>query len=360
MPDSLKPAASIPGMHSRYSEFAKSQHQAIQYGLDRAIRDLILPAASKFENDQVVQLVDLGAADGANSFPVVDRFIRSIQSSAARASYLVSHVDLPSANLNELSANLFDLENTYRKTLADTEYQIQSSLVPGSFYDEFMLPESADIIFSTTSLHYASRVACGLTDHISPLSANPAESASWKQQSIADLDLALSRIHRVLKPGGCLWVVVPAQCLDETQTANYWYREILDIMSAQLKTLVDQGAISSDQWTRFVIPAHQRDKHLWQDWFDKNTSMFELKFLYTNQQPNPYLHRYKTEHRNPQRFVDEYLASIRAWSEQIISNLIPDEEMREGFFASLRSEIAASPERFENDTVSLYAGAVRL
>lgn len=88
--------------------------------------------------------------------------------------------------------------------------------------------------------------------------------------------------------------------------------------------------------------------------------MFQLDFLYAEEQANPYLQRFRNEHQDSNRFADEYLLSVRAWSEQIIMKLLLDQEQRDVFFEGLRYQFVQAPDRFENDTFSVYVGATRL
>ncbi len=354
--------ASITGMRKGYGEYALSQHDAVVKGVDRA-NQLIESIEFNPADGSYIHMVDLGAADGINSFPVVENFSRALMKKGSPLKLLVSHVDLPSADFNGLSHNIQACEYSYRQSLANEDVILHSALVPGSFYDAFLPAGSADIVFSTTALHYAAKPASSLSQHVLPLFANGInEKPAWDHQSDSDLNTALLNIHSSLKSGGKFWAVVPAYSCDEAtgEIANYWYREVLDIMCDQLLALVDKGIMDITSWDDFVLPVHQRHLQQWQRWFTDNASMFRLDFLYEEEQSNPYLRRYRNEHHNPERFADEYLSSIRAWSEQIIMRLLPDHEQRNVFFEGLRDQFLREPDRFENDAFSVYIGATRL
>lgn len=355
--------ASITGMREGYSEYALSQYNAVAKGLDRATKQLIETLELNSPNDSLVQIVDLGAADGVNSFPVIDRFARSLLKKRSPLNLSVTHVDLPSADFNGLSRNIHESELGYRNTLAEEKLILHSTMVPGSFYESFISAGSADIIISTTALHYASRCASTLSKHIHPVFASGLEEKSaWSELDERDLNAALSNIHSGLKRGGKFWAVVPAYGLDESsgEIKNYWYREVLNMMTEQLRSLVEKGTLGEDKWNNFVLPVHQRHLNQWKSWFTEHESMFQLKFLYDEEQSNPYLDRYRHEHHDVTRFADEYLSSIRAWSEQIVISLLPDRQQRDLFFQGLRNRFLEEPDRFENDTFSVYIGATRL
>jgi len=355
--------ASITGMREGYSEYAVSQHNAIANGLERAVSQLVETFEFSSASDPYINLVDLGSADGVNSFPVIESFSRALNKKRMPLNLMVSHVDLPSADFNGLSHNIYQNECSYRQTLSTENMGIHSVIVPGSFYDSFLPENSADIIFSTTALHYASRRASILSKHVHPLCATGNEEKSaWEELSASDLNTALNHIHSSLKSGGKFWAVVPAHNRDSStgKINNYWYREVLDVMSEQLLELVDKGIVSEESWNNFVLPVHQRHLYQWQKWFADNESMFQVDFLYAEEQENPYLQRFTNIHQDLNLFADDYLLSVRAWSEQIIIQLLPDTEQRNTFFEGLRNQFVQTPDRFENDTFSVYIGATRL
>jgi SAM-dependent methyltransferase len=235
--------------------------------------------------------------------------------------------------------------------------------VPGSFYNSFLPKQSVDVLFSTTALHYASKCASPLKKHVYPSSAEgPEELAAWTRLSESDLHTAMSNIHDCLRPGGKFWAVVPGHSQHEStgKLKNCWYREVLDVMCEQLLALVKSGVIDEKTWNNFVLPVHARHLNEWQAWFDKNGAMFKLEFLYGEDQANPYLERFRKDHKDPDRFADEYLSSVRAWSDRIIAQILPDQEQRHEFYEGLRQQFKQDPERFENDSYSVYIGATRL
>ena len=350
-------------MRNGYSEHALSQHIATIYGIDKAIARLIEPLEISQEKDSCIHMVDLGAADGVNSFPVIARFANALEAKTNQLNLQVSHIDLPSVDFYELCHNIFADDRSYINALSAGNTRIHSAMVPGSYYRPFLPERSADILFSTTALHYASRHASILKRHVIPVRATAgAEKEAWEALSLIDLNTALTNIHGSLRSGGKFWAIVPAVRRDSLTGAaeNFWYREVLDIMSEQLLDLVDQGVLDTDTWNNFVVPAHHRSSSQWQQWFSDHESMFQLDYIDQQEHANPYLDRFKHRHRDPKQFADEYLASIRAWGEKIITQLLPDQQRRERFFAGLHRQFMQTPERFDNDSVSVYIGATRL
>lgn len=354
--------ASIPGMREGYSEYAISQRNAVINGLEKAINRLIKNYEPNTAFSSNLHLVDLGAADGINSFPVIDKISHELMKKQTPLNLLVSHIDLPTSYFNDLIHNIFEHVKSYRNTVIGESINIYSAITPGSFYNSFLPESSVDILFSTTALHYASKRASILRKHVHPLFATSEEKKLWDLLRENDLNTALTNIHSSLKPGGKFWAVAPGCYHDEStgRIKNYWYREVLDVMSERLQILVEKNIVDEEKWNNFVLPVHQHSLEQWQKWFDENESMFKLEFLYGEEHVNPYLQRFHNEHHNSERFADEYLLSIRAWGEKIIAQMLPDPDKRDVFFEGLRYRFIEEPERFENDSYSVYIGATRL
>lgn len=154
---------------------------------------------------------------------------RALNKKITPLNLLVSHLDLPSADFNGLSHNIYQHECSYRQTLTRENTSIHSVIVPRLFYDSFLPENSADILFSTTALHYASKRASILSKHVHPLCATGyEEKLAWEELSATDLNAALNHIHSSLKSGGKFWAVVPGHSCDDStgKINNYWYREV--------------------------------------------------------------------------------------------------------------------------------------
>ena len=195
---------------------------------------------------------------------------------------------------------------------------------------------------------------------LEPLYASPAERPAWRAQSEADLEQILSQVHQVLRPGGKFWCVVPAHLRAADGTlGNHWYRELWRVMIDELTLLRRAGDLDEVTWRDCVVPAHQRHATQWQAWFDGHADLFELDYLEVLEQENVYLEAYREDHRDPARFAEDYLASLRAWSDRLFARLIPEAEKRNVFYAALKCAFADDPERFETDVVNLYLGATK-
>lgn len=346
--------SSIQGMDSHYAERALAQRRAMEAGLGEAELSLMRPLAKR--SQETWALADLGCADGVHSFPVLSAFLSAFEVPPDRVG--VFHVDLPTSDFPALLRNLYEHPESYVKASGGRANPI---LVPGSFYQPLLLPESIDFLFSTTALHYASRSAGPLTGHIDPLYAQvPEEQRAWAEQSRQDRDLAMLCISRAVKPGGKLWLVVPASQRGEDQAlSNHWYRAVKAELFEELQRLAQEGAVDHDLLNSFVLPIHDRDPQEWRTWFEDHARLWNLDFFTVRELPNPYYQSF-LEHGDHQRFASEYLGSIEAWSRRIIENLVPDPEVRSALTHHLQQRFAQEPDNFAVDNVSLYLGATKL
>jgi SAM-dependent methyltransferase len=348
-------------MQQDYSRFARTQAEIAGIGLKRALETLV----DSLEVDTLghLHLVDIGTADGVNSFPVVEQTIQRLEDRLDQGlkNCIITHVDLPSADFPGLMHNIYHHPDSYLSTLRTSACSIQPSFVPASFYQRYVCPESADIVFSTTALHYASGVPCQVRNHVEPLQAAEEERVAWRRLSREDLDSALRQVWKALKPGGKFWAVAPAHTCDQTtgEVDLFWNRELWQLMVTEIERLVADGEIDSEAWQAFVIPVHQRHLSEWTNWFSVNTDLFELEYAELIAVPNPYLADYLDDHRDCHRFATEYCGFVRAWGDRIVGELIPDDERRDAFFDRLWQIFADEPERFAQDNISVSIGATR-
>ena len=120
---------------------------------------------------------------------MIDTFARVLQSTSGVTKLLVSvaHIDVPTADFKSLADNIYNHPGSYYHSLQHA-CEVQPSIVPGSFYSPYLAAQSADIVFSTTALHYASRKAGPIKGHIEPLYAQGEQKRAWEDLSQSDLD----------------------------------------------------------------------------------------------------------------------------------------------------------------------------
>jgi hypothetical protein len=353
---------SIQGMHSDYSRYALTQYNAIQYGLPKAIEKLIEPLEVDVDTSGI-HIIDLGAADGVNSFPIIESFAKTLIASHKefQPKLYVTHVDVPTADFKSLSDNIYNHPDSYYSGL-ETVLDVQPNIEPNSFYDAYSEQQSADIVFATTCLHYASKNAGPVDNHVDPLYSKGDQHRVWSALSRSDLDLVMNQAHRALRKGGKFWAIAPAHTRDEIDGSikNHWNREVWNIMIEQLITMERSGVVDPTLWQDFVIPVHQRKLDEWCDWFAENTDKFNLEFAEVVESPNPYLQIFLEGHKSAEQFADDYLGFFKSWADRIVGSLIPEEEHRLVFYKNMRIEFQNNPERFADDNVSVYVGATAI
>ena len=356
--------STIEGMRGDYSQNALSQDKAIAHGLEKAATQLVAPLARDIADANKLHIVDLGAADGVNSFSIVTRFAKEISNSVQEegCDILVSHLDLPEADLNALVQNIWHHPASYHQQLQKAgRLRLSSAILPSSYYKSYLPPDTADIIFGTVSLHYASRIAAPVSGHVDPLYAQGQDRAAWQKQSVDDLDTIMRHAASALRSGGKFWAVAPAHTRGpKGRIGNHWYRELWLTIIDELADLQREGLLEMEAVENCIIPAHQRGLDEWRSWFAGNTDLFRLDYLEVVEQENPYLSRYRETHHDASRFADDYLASVRAWSEPLFKSLITDTDTRARFFSGLHDAFRQSPDRYAKDAVNVYVGATRI
>ncbi|MFT5260547.1 MAG: hypothetical protein ACI810_002300, partial [Gammaproteobacteria bacterium] len=111
---------SIEGIASDYSRYALPQYNVIQHGLPKAIEQLFKPLQISSDTGSV-RMVDLGTADGVNSFPIIEGFAKTLiaKHTETRPKLYVTHVDVPTSDFKSLTANIYNHPNSYLHHLGE-------------------------------------------------------------------------------------------------------------------------------------------------------------------------------------------------------------------------------------------------
>jgi SAM-dependent methyltransferase len=339
-----------------YGHAALAQRGALLAGLAEARARLLEPLLAALPPGTAQLCVaDLGCADGINSLPVMAAVLEDLPETVR--DLCVFHLDLPTADFNSLSSNLHGHPESYLHS--HPAVRTRAMLVPGSFYDAPLPDASVDFAFATTAFHYASAKAAPVHGHIDPLYARQEQQVAWLELSRSDRERALLGVAQALRPGGKLWLVVPT-CQREPggSLGNHWYRALKSDLYEELEGLVRRGQVRRQALDDFALPIHDRELEEWLAYFKAHEHLWRLELSATRELENPYLESWR-EHRQASRFAQEYLASIRAWSERIVHTLVPGDAERHELFARLQARVKNDPERYARDNVSLYLGATR-
>ncbi|CAF1552053.1 unnamed protein product [Rotaria sordida] len=184
------------GMSKNYNENSSKQLAVINsmkpyiyLGIDHLN---ISPTSSRFI------IADFGSSHGHNSIQAIKIIIQYLQqSNKLSTSPLVIHNDLPTNDWTTLFQLLAE-DNSYHGVANGH-----------SFYQQCLPSNCVSIGFSSTSIHWLSRIPCQISNYQFYTLAAENERQKFKQQAKLDFDAFIEHRARELVPGGIFILSIP-------------------------------------------------------------------------------------------------------------------------------------------------------
>jgi hypothetical protein len=201
---------SMQGMDPTYASYARTQALAAKALLPlftTAVADAIasLPAGRT-----TLHATEIGSADGINSDDFVGILLKQCGAAGLRT-VVLSLLDLPGSNWNALAKRVL----AWKEAAATAGISLRTRFLPASMYEPFTEAATEDVVFSSTSLHWASRSAGAVAPgavytHPFYFMAQPsAATAAWRSLAAADTARILDCIAAALRVGGAFVASIP-------------------------------------------------------------------------------------------------------------------------------------------------------
>jgi len=371
-------------MADDYGSFALSQRAA----LEAAFPD-VLAAAAEFEDEPVLWVADLGAADGVNSYGL----IRELIGRRAGRPLIYALVDLPSNTWNvaaeHLQRGLLGVEPATALALVPEAGDVTAADVgTGAHYASAQahaegcrralmrqpppavvvsmagialdaapcLPAgSVHVAVSGTAMQWVSGAAglpCsgsvfpGYRDH-----SDRRERQAW-QRAAAEQWQRLLEIRSIeLAPGGRVVIALPASAAPWPR-GNSLYCALIAEMNDLLSGWTRVGRIKRETAAAVVVPVWMRTVEEIQAPFEQGEGRFAdlvLEKLELVRLDNPYWHP------DPARFARAYVSSVAAWGRPLFLRAFSEEGPDHGpalladFLDELEERVRRDPERYRWD-----------
>ena len=269
-----------------YGENAQTQGGAAGLGIP-----LLLRAAATLElHDVPLQLADLGCAQGTNALIPMGALIDALR---ARCTFPVSvvHTDLPTNDWATLFRVLESDPRSYLRHHAD----VYASVAGRSFYERLFPPDSLSIAWTSSALHWLSRVPGPIPDHFFVhRSADREVREAYRRQSESDWITFLSHRSQELRPSaGLVWVDVLRRD-DDTMGAE----ALFERLEAALRAAHDAETITDGEYAAMVYPT----------WF---RSMEEFRAPFAHHFTGPSGGTLQLDELEPVELPDPFLESWR-------------------------------------------------
>ncbi len=214
-----------------------------------AARSVPLPRAP-----QPIAIADYGAANGFNSLLPISAAIAIVRGrTRPDHAILVAHTDVPDNDFSALFATLSDDQDSYLKKDAATF----ASAVGRSFYKQILPSDSIALGWSSWAVHWLSRVPTPIPDHVQiSYSSDEQARRAYARQAAEDWHEFVAFRGRELAPGGRLVVLTVGLEPD----GGSGFRPAFDAVVAQLRQMVEDKFVTSDEVRRMSIPSMGRDE----------------------------------------------------------------------------------------------------
>lgn len=371
-------------MADDYASFALSQRAALE-----AAHPDVLAAAGEFEDEPVLCVADLGAADGVNSYGL----IRELITQRAGRPLIYALVDLPTNAWNvateHLQRGLLGVETRTSIVLvpdagdvsaadvgtgahyasAETHAEASRQALAGQSPPAVVLTMAGialdvapclpagtvHVAVSGTAMHWVADVAGlpstgsvfpGYRDH-----ADEFERQAWQSAAARQWERLLQIRSMELVPGGRFIIALPASSAPWPDGISL-YTAIIAEMNDLLAEWSRAGRIRAETAAAVVVPVWMRTLEEIRAPFEPDGGRFadlKLEKLELVRLDNPYWHP------DPARFARDYVRSVAAWGGPLFLRAFSQEGPDKGpallaeFIDELQQRVVRDPERYRWD-----------
>jgi SAM dependent carboxyl methyltransferase len=310
-----------------------------------------------------LRVADMGCADGGTSMEMWREVLAYMRRKLPSRPIEIVYTDLPRNDFSQLFRtihNQTDIKSYYAEL--DEIYPMASGT---SFHQRIFRKESVDLVFSATASHYISKVPCNITDHVHMVGASGAERRAYEAVGRGEWENLLALRARELTVGGRLvflnfGIDEKGRYLGHTGGVS-----MFDTFSKLLRELAAEGAITETEYANtnfpqvyrtmgeFVAPLRDRESAAYK-------AGLRLEHVESRHLVCPYAKAF-AEHKDPEKFADDYIPTLRSWSEPtfaagLSTTRSPQERMRilDRFFTRYRDAVAAAPGGHGMDYIHIH------
>lgn len=314
-------------------------------------------------------LADMGCADGGTSLSMVRAAIAALRAAAPQRPVAVVYTDQPRNDYNALFRLVQGAgENDPSRPEWDGVHVFASAT---SFYRQILPPETLDLGFSATAMHWLSRKPCDISTHVHAVGARASERAAFAEQGRRDWQTILLRRAAELKSGGRL--VFANFCVD--QAGRYLGHtggvDMFDSFDAIWRGLLEDGTISRDEYSAMTLPQYYKTVAEFRGPLDDpgdpvHRAGLRLEQIETRVTPCPYAAEFR-RHGDAAAFARSYIPTLRSWTESTFHQaLLPDRpaEQRSSiiklFYDTYEARVRDNPEGHAMDYVHAFMTIAKL
>ncbi|MEM7067345.1 MAG: SAM-dependent methyltransferase [Pseudomonadota bacterium] len=328
---------------------------------------MVLDAVDRMQledNGTVFRATDMGAADGGTSIDLWRRVLGYVKDKSPSLPIEMIYTDLPRNDFSrvfQIVHGLTDIES-YLPDVPGVNVMASAT----SFHELIVPQATLDLGFSATASHYIVSNPCNISDHVHMVGASGDERAAFVAQGAKDWETMLLRRAEELKSGGRLCLFNFGVDDEGRYLGNTGGQNMFDTFSELWASLVDDGTITSQEYLNTNFPQCYRTQSEFTAPLDDTSSEvyragLRLEHVESRVVRCPFKQDFTENHSDPVRFAEEYIPTLRSWSEPTFVNGLSDERSAEEkaaiidtFYGRYQDRVAKNPEGHAMDYVHIY------
>ena len=319
---------------------------------------------AKKDDGSVFRITDMGAADGGTSIEMWTRVLAAIREKYPSRPIEMVYTDLPRNDFSQVFQIVHGLTETetYLGKVSDVYV-----LASGTSFHEAILPAGTlDLGFSATASHYVVAAPCNITNHVHMVGAKGEERAAFEQQGAEDWATMLLRRAEEMKPGARLCLFNFGINEEGYYLGNTGGINMFDTFAELWLGLVEDGTITQAEFLNTNFPqCYRTQEQFVAPLEDEGSDVFKAGLRIESVESRvvrcPFEQDYTENHKDPTRFAEEYIPTLRSWSEPTFINGLSKDRSPENitsiidtFYGRYQDRVGENPQGHAMDYVHVY------
>lgn len=334
--------------------------------MDNAV-GMVLDAVEQMklaDDGSVFRATDMGCADGGTSVDLWRNVLSDVRTRVPSRPIEMIYTDLPKNDFSQVFQNIHGISDvkSYLPDIPGVHVMASGT----SFHDLIVPAETLDLGFSSTASHYIVSNPCNISNHVHMVGATGDELDAYKKQGARDWETMLLRRTEELKPGGQLCLFNFGIDEQGRYLGNTGGKNMFDTFNLLWRQLADEGAITDTEYLNTNFPQCYRTEAEFTAPLDnQNNPVYQaglrLEHVESRVVRCPFEQDFNDNHKDAARFAEEYIPTLRSWSEPTFMNgLSPERDLQERmnivdkFYGMYQQRVAENPEGHAMDYVHIY------
>ena len=234
-----------------------------------------------------------------------------------------------------------------------------------TFFRQILPPGSLHLGFSANAMHWLSTKPGNISNHLQPVGAEGKELEAYRGQARRDWETLLLHRAAELVPGGHLVLAPFSRDEQGRYLGNTDGASVFETLNQIWQEFVDEGVVTANEYLNMNHVQYYKSAAEWRAPFEDHTgavwrSGLRLCSIENRVVPCPFALEFK-QHGDIERFIGDYIPSIRYWSESIYTGALSSERSQpkrdkiiERYYEAYAQRVRAHPEHHKMDHVNAY------